>query len=534
MSDICHNGTLRYCGKNAEHNDNDINDKHDCLKENEHICNKHCKYKNVSRECGINCSLRYNHEILDQTECICLKSREEHLCSQKCELCQIERFCVFQHEHSGKHLCDNEHMCIAECQQDGICEIITTKNLSIRKSHFLEKNNELIEYEEKSLQTSRRLPCSIKIPPRKLNHEGMHKCQILVHKCGYKCQQCNRLCHLEKGHNSLHDCAHGHIENGKIYTEDDFAEIIYLKKNVDFKNDESADMFTCYQYCKEQGRGHIHIISSSRFSEQINNNLNAYIIQESIKKINDNLFGCKCDFFWKKILNYGFDEEFDPEQKISFNKCSARCSLCKVKNLYSYCELDLWHEPAKNSESDASNYWISKEGHKFSCKHPMACHTIFIVDKSGSMEYNDIEPSIQTIKNNKNFNNRFGKLIENMDNYIKKRKSMCPEDVFSVVSFSDSADTIFKNKSCDLNDNNFSFIEECMKKVGKCKGETEFYRGFAEAEHILTEIDRTKYKPVIILFSDGADQKTNETIEIVKRVSINKIYYIIYFYQFSL
>ena len=136
------------------------------------------------------------------------------------------------------------------------------------------------------------------------------------------------------------------------------------------------------------------------------------------------------------------------------------------------------------------------------------------------MKYNDITPSIPSISQNQNFNNRFGKLIENMDNYIKKRKSMSPEDVFSLVAFSDKAEIIFSNHNCDLNDNNFNFIQECMQKINECEGETEFYLGFTEGEKILNSIDREKYKPVIILFSDGADQKPEQTIEIIKRVSL--------------
>ena len=58
-----------------------------------------------------------------------------------------------------------------------------------------------------------------------------------------------------------------------------------------------------------------------------------------------------------------------------------------------------------------------------------------------------------------------------------------------------------------------------MKRIGKCKGETVFSLGFNEAEKILNNIDRRRYKPVIILFSDGEDQKMPQTIKIVKKVS---------------
>ena len=516
LSNICHKGNNKYCEKNANHTENEINDKHTCLQDNEHLCNKHCRFENVSRGCQIDCSLPYNHEILCNTECICKKPLEKHLCLEKCELCRNEKFCELEYGHTGHHLCDNEHNCIVECEEDGICEIITRKGLSKKKFHEMQKTKEKIEFLEKSEQTSRKLQCSITISPKKFDHKhkGKHKCQILIHKCGYKCKQCNRMCNLEYGHKSLHDTDHGHIENGVIFTEDVFANINYLKDVLDFKNEECADMFTCYQYCKDQGRGHIHIINESNINFE-EKNLN----KQYIKKLKDNIYGCKCEYFWVKILKFKYKDKFDKEQKISYNKCSAQCNLCKKKNKITYCELDLWHEPILNINTVGKDFWISKGGHKFICHHPIACHTIFIVDKSGSMGNNDIVPSMPIIKNNINFNNRFGKLIENMDNYIKKRKSICSEDVFSLISFSEKAEIIFQNISVDLNDENFNFIEKCMEKIDKCEGETEFYLGFIKSIKILGEINREKYKPVIILFSDGADQKQKETIEVVNSVS---------------
>ena len=217
-------------------------------------------------------------------------------------------------------------------------------------------------------------------------------------------------------------------------------------------------------------------------------------------------------------MRFRFDEEFDDTQKKSFNKCPALCPLCNENSKISYCDLDLWHEPLKDSDN-CKDFWISKEGHKFYCQHPIPCHTIFIIDKSGSMNRVDIQPKLPSISQNKNFNNRFGRLIESMNNYIIRRKKISPEDVFSVVSFSDKAEIILPIINCDSNED-FDFVEECMKKIKKCEGETEFYLGFKKGKEILDKIDRNKYKPVIILLSDGADQKPNKTIEIVKEVSI--------------
>ena len=122
-----------------------------------------------------------------------------------------------------------------------------------------------------------------------------------------------------------------------------------------------------------------------------------------------------------------------------------------------------------------------------------------------------------------------GKLIESMDGYVGRRNRNNKEDVFSFVAFSDKAEVIFKNINYYSN-KDFNLINQLMEKIGECKGETEFYLGFKEAEKILSNINRKKYKPVIILFSDGADQKPDETFKIVNRVSILFIYHIFYIF----
>ena len=521
LSYICHKGSLKYCNKKADHVD-----EHDCLKENEHKCDQHCEFEYISRNCEIECILPYNHKKLYKTNCLCNKAKDKHLCLKKCELCKYERDCEFQSGHNGNHLCNNEHDCLVECQHDGICEIITTKDLSKKKCQVLKLNKEVIEFEEKSEQKSRRLLCKIKIPPKNIKHEGKHICVILVHKCGYICKLCDRMCNLEYGHQGLHDCDHGHINNAVVFTGGNYAKLHYLNNQYDFQNEESTNIFTCYQYCKDQGRGHSHIIGKDKLNKIENFDINISIEKEFIKMIDDNLFVCKCQFFWEQFLKFNFIDKFENGQKDSFNKCPAECPLCLVNNKETYCEEKLWHKPIIVDFNIKNEFWISKEGHKFNCKHPVPCHTIFIVDKSGSMAYDDVTPKLHTISQNKNFNNRFGKLIEDMDNYIKKRKSMSPEDVFSLISFSDTAEIIFKNINCDSKDENFNFVEQCMQKIGCCKGETKFHLGFIEGEKILKEIKREKHKPVIILFSDGADQEAYKTIELVKRVRI------IFFYNY--
>ena len=454
---------------------------------------------------------------MNNSDCICSIPKDKHLCSYKCELCKGEIFCEFEYGHPGDHLCNKENICEGICQQDGICEININRNITKTHINILEKNKKKIKYEEKSEQNCKRKKCQKIIPKGKKYHEGKHKCQTSIHKCGFLCKQCERMCELEFGHNSPHYCQHGHIKNASIFTDENDAQIIFQNNEYDFQNNESINMFTCYQYCREQRRGHIHLIDITKIKKIENLNLQEHINKKNIKLRNDNICECRCEFFWKIFLNFNFDDEFYLKQKEEFNKCPTICKLCLDNNKKTkYCQLDLWHEPV--SISSNNDIWISKEGHVFDCKHPIPCHSIFIIDKFSSMGRNDLTPLLPKIRSHQNFNNRLGKLIEILDNYIKVRNKINNEDIFSLITFSDEANIIFQDINYNSN-KDFDLIDLCLKTI-ICKGESEFYRGFIEGEKILSNINRKKYKPVIILFSDGADQNMNETKKIFKRVSI--------------
>ena len=372
-----------------------------------------------------------------------------------------------------------------------------------------------MEYEEISEQKVKKKKCNIKIDVGKKNHDDSHKCQTEIHKCGFKCLQCNRLCELVSGHDSLHYCFHGHIKNSFIQTEESNIKLTYKNNEFIFQNEDEAIIYTCYQYCRELKRGHVHRIDKNKIQ-----NFDENLRIGNIKKIDniDNLYECKCKFFWEKILFFRFEDEFELELKELFNKCPAICHLCKEEKRTTYCELILWHEAVNNNEIN-ENFWVSQEGHKFSCKHQIPCHTIFIIDKSGSMKGKDITPRNEQIISNKQFDNRLGCVIHVIDNYIKIRDRINNEDLFSFVSFNDEANIIFQDFNVNLN-REINLISECMNKINFPSGETNFKEGFIKANEILLNIDRKKYKPVIILLSDGGDGNNVETIEYVKNVSI--------------
>ena len=504
----CSKGCEIYCSKMTGHIGN-----HDCNSK-KHICKGICFLQNISRGCKSECILPYNHD----NKCICSLKEDQHYCKNKCQLCGGDTFCEYKYNHKEQyHLCNREHLCKLKCNTEGYCEINTRAYIKediLTRSYTFRKNKNTIEYKEETLQTFNKKQCILPIPRGKIAHSGIHKCQTLKHKCGFSCQQCTRLCELDYSHEGLHYCRHGHAKNATISTKELDIKLIYREKEYEFEEGETATIFTCTEYCKEQGRGHIHIINlddSSNKDEDIENN--------NIKKLDNNLYGCKCKYFWESYLKFRFEDEFTKELKEDFNKCPAKCQMCTEKNVLKYCELKLWHEP--EIPQIAEKYWISNDGHKFVCKHPLPCHTIFIIDKSGSMGNSDIRPSLGKLKETNYFDTRLGSVVEHILNYIKKRNDLNNEDIFSFIAFNNEAKIIFQEKKYDVKGfNEINFIDTCINQIIKYEGNTLFNKGLIKAKEILKNTDRKKYKPVIILFSDGGDENMDETIKIIEEVSI--------------
>ena len=485
------------CVKKSGHKD-----RHECDIKT-HLCAKECYMNNVSRCCDTDCSLPCAHE----GNCICKKKSNEHFCNKKCQLCAD--YCCYVYGHDGNHLCNNEHDCKCNCNVNGICVIKTNNIIEIKKSYTLKLKNQKIEFVENTEQIFSRRKCILKIPKGFINHKGKHICDIEKHKCGFKCKQCDRLCELEDGHPSFHYCKHGHIKHSVIQTEEKSVKINYDVAEYDFLNDEEAIMFTCYQYCIQQRRGHVHRLSNNSI-ENIKDNLKS----EGIRKLNNNTHECKCEFFWKIFLGFHFENEFSNDLISEFNKCPSKCGLCKISNTLTFCNLQLWHK---------------EKNHVFPCKHEkLPYHTIFIIDKSGSMGSPDIKPSESKLNKNEDFNNRLGCVIQVINSYVNKRLEINKNDKFTLISFNTGANINFRDYDKDEL-SNINLIEECIKLIGYPNGDTRFIKGFNKAQDILEDIDTNKYNPLIILLSDGDDDKPEETIDYVKEVSIKLIILILYF-----
>ena len=100
-------GCNQICSKKVGHKD-----KHDCGS-GAHFCNKKCHFQNSSRGCCFDCSLFIGHGGI----CICKKKEFEHLCMKYCVLCKD--YCSNKVNHNGDHLCNKEHECKKQCEEDG-------------------------------------------------------------------------------------------------------------------------------------------------------------------------------------------------------------------------------------------------------------------------------------------------------------------------------------------------------------------------------------------------------------------------------
>jgi len=122
-------------------------------------------------------------------------------------------------------------------------------------------------------------------------------------------------------------------------------------------------------------------------------------------------------------LFYLILDPYSVQEQQEFAKCDHECPDVKHSqgstnpSIKSFCELTLFHDPLDPNSNPPNNYGhISSDGHYFNCENPItreaaAFHIIFVLDRSGSMGWNDLKPSpfspISKILK-QNHNNRLG------------------------------------------------------------------------------------------------------------------------------
>ena len=270
----------------------EIGHKGKCICENPHFhpCINKCSLWEKSNGCNENCKYEYYHP----GDCICSIEPQNHSCKIKCELCQNDCGHVYNHEQSDNlgcfkcknkictlskkgHLCGSTHDCNAECSEQGYCFIssFTKKEEQKEGIYYTKLEGKRIQYIEVNCQKIIKKKCKIGISPNKFGHSGKkHSCLSLSHQCGFQCKQCKFYCSKSYGHIGDHECEHGNIKNSFIYITDtneiDYAIVQKEKEKVKFVGGETAKIFTCPNYCHNQGQGHIHYFDSKKKINETN------------------------------------------------------------------------------------------------------------------------------------------------------------------------------------------------------------------------------------------------------------------------
>jgi len=482
-----------------------------CKKPHDHFCNGECSFYGKSGGCNRECSLKYEHE----KECLC--NTNFHTCKEKCELCTMECGHIYNHNSCDNlrcikcnniicklskkgHLCGGQHDCPKECEADGCCEIesFVQQEVETYKSEFGEE----IQYHTIKLQEIKKKQCICKIPMNEFSHKkNIHICGGEIHKCGFKCPQCEYCCTESYGHSGLHRCLHGNIKNSYFSILDNYAMIRKENRNYKMKQGETAKIFFCDEYCREQGQGHTHLFDSL-YRINIDKDIDIRFFKEENGKYT---YECKCSYYWEHVLK--FNGNFTSDEKKKFSLCSWRCKY-ESHQIPEYCQLTLWHKKENKIPKGIYGTWIF-QGHVFKCIHPIGIYPIFLIDQSGSMESKSVRPTNTYIK--KNMDNILGASIQEIFNFCKIRDNLSPKDKCALIAFNDKASKIFENMS--IGDDNI--LIEFLSKL-KPKNATLFVNAFKEAKLILESINRTEYIPIIILLTDGLDHEHQETINYIK------------------
>ena len=481
-----------------------------CKNPNNHLCDKECSLFGKAGGCNVDCSLMYEHK----GECLC--NVRNHTCKEKCDICkEMECGHIYNHNLYNKmkcqkcnnefcklskkgHICSGQHDCQKLCEINGWCQIEDL--IKQEKETYQTESGEKINYHIKKFQEIKKKNCTTKITINEFPHET-HSCGGSIHKCGVQCLQCEYYCTKEYGHSGLHNCYHGNIKNSvfSVSISNSYAMIRKENKSYKFIEGETAKIFFCDEYCREQGQGHTHLFNSK---DKIEENENVRLFKKDNNKFT---YECKCSYFWNDILK--FKGNFISEEEKKFSLCNWKCKY-ESHQTPEYCQLPLWHEKVNEIPKDIYGVWIY-EGHVFKCIHPHGIYSIFLVDQSGSMASQSEVPN--NIQINLRMNNMLGATIQALYNFCKKRAALSPKDKCALIGFNDKANKIFENVSIGED----TILDICLSKL-KPDGLTLFETAFKEAKKILDNIDRKELIPIIILLTDGLDKDSQKTINYIK------------------
>ncbi|CAH1761819.1 14306_t:CDS:2, partial [Entrophospora sp. SA101] len=367
---------------------------------------------------------------------------ENETCPIECPISDCQRRCQSNdHFHAYTqlavdHFCGNDHQCIEDCEEPGICKILTEprKEEATYQGLVTETSITFTKY----IQQCERLKCKKRIPLNSFSHEGIHShdssAESKFHYCDKKCEFCKYYCKLAYGHTqTLHETTHGNMVQTVFTSEDDEFEYNHHKLKIG----DQGSFVLCNFHCKELGR-HRHIDYCQSVDACKNGHQGQGIIHLGCPNPDQKKDFVTHKLFWERT---GFKDPYSQQDQALFAKCDHECPDEDHKKQQnpncpppkSYCELELFHKPLNPSSSASTGIgYISLDGHQFSCDNPnkkeAEFHVIFALDRSGSMSYTDSRP-LENIRSDirqkiaQKHNNRIGAVYSFMDTRLKSQQN---------------------------------------------------------------------------------------------------------------
>ncbi|CAB5380453.1 unnamed protein product [Rhizophagus irregularis] len=407
-------------------------------------------------------------------------------CQRRCE--SKEHFHAF--EKDVQHFCGNEHQCPKECEESGICKIVTEPTAIVKEqAEYVNKFGSFMF--TKYSQTFQRLQCCKKIPPYKFDHEGKHvheekkahECNASCpddegehikeendkqnfHYCDVKCPNCAYYCTLPYDHGKMHNTEHSTVHGNMLLTtftcEEEEFEFEGHRLNVG----DRGDFVLCHKLCENMGRHrHIDFCKDPGVCESEGGSRKEGIL-EHIKAHISPQPNRKKDYishrvFWERTM---FQDPYSKEDRENFKKCDHECA---------------------------------DEKHH--------------IDRSGSMWNSDCMPicsSTATSRLKLTHNNRLGAVYDAAYTFIETRRSSrkvtpsgqmsVDRDTVSMVLFDYNALVAFENES-------LSNPEQLLTKMMAYTpiGDNYYHEGIKKASEIIDKYYDASKTNVIIFLSDG-------------------------------
>ena len=438
-----------YCSKKIGHERDPADAEHRC-NAIQHLCGKKCALPDCHNKCIS------PHELTHE-RCAC----RDTACPQKCCIPTCNNKCSEVHNHfhdipaedgvEVKHFCGMEHACTEDCENEGICEIVSER--IIEKKQFRTSVGDEFEYQSVTEQNGTRKKCCIPIPANQEMHEGSHCCttdENRYHFCDRRCPACNYFCTLEFNHDeTLHSTDHGNMRLTYVVSEKESFTVDTRRYGVGDRGE--AEM--CNFHCKSLGRGHIHIMVCE---DGAASSATCTVSKADGKQHETCKYGPNEDVpkdeltheaFWRTIR---FRDPCAPEDQETFKLCPFECNADEHEKDGSkfFCTGPLWHDPYTHSDLAGRGGvgHIHSSGHHFECMHSGTgpIHHVLLVDHSGSMGDTDCTPSLYTLK--ATHNNRLGAVIDACNQYLTMRAAKAQNDVVSFIPFESSARVLFRGE----------------------------------------------------------------------------------------